>query len=388
MKMLVLTLTVLGVLLTGSVASAQTLKDAVENMASDIESYLTANEIGDIMVGTFEGPSRSTAGRALRRELEQQLKAMDVTVNNALRNVSGCEIRGRYSVTDLGAESASIVVVEADMATKTGEIEHGFRQKVQSQEIKEANDLVKLLGVTADFVDKVASGTDKAKKKKIQAKLTSARKNPNFHFASDSRVAASKSSPFDIEIVVKRDGKYEPLEIGDLKGFAFAPLQQDDVYGLRVRNRARHDVAVEICIDGINIMSLSEDPGYRKRGVWIIGQGKTGFIAGWHKTNQYVHEFLITAAEDAVATELGSPPADLGTITASFFQASDPNARRVASASNYSGTRSIGTGEGKRKDIESKSVNRKISKDLLASISVRYENPEVTDLPDDAPPGE
>lgn len=395
MKAFLLSAMIVSIFAMGSTASAHSLRGAMREMAKDIKRYLDANEIEDIVVSTFSDPIDSTAGRALKRELQQQLKGVGVRVTTRKESRSKCQIVGEYSIGNNLDVQGTTVIVKVQLRTRNNDVESNFRKRVQSQEINDEHDLVKLLGITADFTTDATeaslAGTLEAKNEVVKAKLASAHANPKFHLASSSRVSASKSSPFGMEVLVRRDGSFEPLEVGDIDGLAFAPLQEGDTYILYIYNHAPHHVAVDICIDGVNTYELSEIPEARKLGKWIVKPGKTGIIEGWSKLNTTVYEFAITAAEDAVATKVGSPASEMGTITASFFKARSLDESKVASSQATDGTRSrsiSGTGKGNEKQIESKQSKYIISDDLLASISIRYENPNTDNLPDDAPPVE
>lgn len=154
--------------------------------------------------------------------------------------------------------------------------------------------------------------------------------NPGFFSVNETTIAASSSSPYHVQVKVLRAGSsdYETLGIREVgNGLAFCDLKEGDRYSIIVTNTAPHDVGVELMIDGINSLHLSEVPGFAETGKWLIrgtnangGVPYSARIDGWYRNPEQVYEFQVTSEPDAVATALGFP-AKIGTITATFYGA-------------------------------------------------------------------
>ncbi|MBX3438003.1 MAG: hypothetical protein KF861_10970 [Planctomycetaceae bacterium] len=222
------------------------------------------------------------------------------------------------------------------------------------------------------------------------ARLLDSIRTGGFHLVNPTTMAASSTSPYHIQVKVRRAGasNIEPLEIQSVSGgLAFCDLQEGDFYSIIVTNTAPHDVGLELMIDGVNSLYFSEIPEFTKTGKWLIrgtnnngGVPYSARIDGWYRNPQSVYAFEVTAEPNAVASEIGLP-ARIGTITATFYGAWVGNdvhpleAKLLAELGSARGDR-VGTSKGPQVDAQSTIVERHFGKFPLASVSIRYVNPE------------
>ncbi|MCA9023593.1 MAG: hypothetical protein KDA86_00130 [Planctomycetaceae bacterium] len=222
--------------------------------------------------------------------------------------------------------------------------------------------------------------------------------NPGFFSVNETTIAASSSSPYHVQVKVLRAGSsdYETLGIREVgNGLAFCDLKEGDRYSIIVTNTAPHDVGVELMIDGINSLHLSEVPGFAETGKWLIrgtnangGVPYSARIDGWYRNPEQVYEFQVTSEPDAVATALGFP-AKIGTITATFYGAwkeGEPvHPLEAQLAAQLGAARGLGTGQGAVIGSRSEISRRIFGTHPLASVSIRYVNPDPpVDLPIEA----
>ena len=212
---------------------------------------------------------------------------------------------------------------------------------------------------------------------------------PTVH-KTDKAILSRPRSPFGMEVRVapKTPGKvdkngtrtiadYVAKTPTDTEGYAFVPIQRDEVYGVELSNDADFDTAVQLRIDGLSMYSFSElrDPntGLPQYTYVIVPKKSRVFIRGWHVTNETSDEFLVTEYAKSAAKELNST-APTGTITATFHAAWNPNDPPPADEPKNPNENSLSadaTGRGARFEQKFQEVSKKIgvARDV---ISVRY----------------
>lgn len=277
-------------------------------------------------------------------------------------------------------------------------------EKVEGAIVDNPTDIARVNGVTADLASSVkeATGIDgtvrvppNGRPPAINADLrtkgnaavnqtiNAAIRQPSFHSASSTAVAASANSPFRIEIEAtdpSGTGSYSPVSVIDRRGFAFAPLTEGQLYQVRVYNDADFDIGLELSIDGINSLALSENPTFKELGRWVVPARSSGVIRGWLINNQKIESFMITAEPNGVAALLGRTQA-IGMVTATFFPAWEGTAIPPFQQL-LGGTKKGATGRGPAQQANVQNVLRTFGTEPLAMITVRYNNPEPpTDLP-------
>jgi len=395
---ILLAILLLSVTSSGAVARANTLEQAVENMAGNIGDYLQEKGQQRIALQPFVGPSSSTAGRAIQSSLKKALEKRNTTVQRLGTNWT---IRGSYSMETVS--SGAIVLIKAELVDSRGKEISGFREKVKVEKVVDVEDISRLLGSTVDLTDEQSalasaqkesgeSNSDSTSKLKAAEKITQREKDvsetlvssltkPEFAFRNvgKTEIAASNDSLFRVEILVRRAGagSFQPIAVEDVGGFPFAPLAANDVYKLKVYNDSDHAIGVKVSVDGINSFALADRPEIRDLGTWFIPAASSGVIPGWYVNRGLAKEFLVTASGE----NLGLPDAlDIGTVTVQFFNAwreGEPQPEIELAARDRGQLR---TGVGRDISRQGGFQRAFFGKVLLSSVSLRYSNPD--DLPE------
>jgi len=391
----------LSMTLGGSIARANTLEKAVENMAENISDYLDQKGQRQIALQPFVGPSSSTAGRAIQSSLKKALEKRDATVQ---RLGTDWTVRGSYSMETVSG--GAIVLIKAELVDSRGKEISGFREKVKVEKVVDVEDISRLLGSTVDLTEeqtalasaqkdnKDAGSSDSSATEKLEAAkkiserekdvaetLVSSLTKPEFAFRNSGKtaVAASDESLFRVEMLVRDAGtnSFRPMGVENVGGFPFAPLKANDVYKLKIYNDSDHAIGVKVSIDGINSFALADRPEIRELGTWFIPPSSAGVIPGWYINNTLAKEFLVTASGE----DLGLPNAlDIGTVTVQFFNAwreGEPKPE-IELAAREKGQLRTGVG----RDVSRQGGFQQcfFGKVLLSSVSLRYSNPD--DLPE------
>ncbi|QDU40820.1 hypothetical protein Mal4_51820 [Maioricimonas rarisocia] len=208
--------------------------------------------------------------------------------------------------------------------------------------------------------------------------LLDALANPKFHLDGESIVAASEESPFRVEVLAKPPGgsEYLPVAIQDKSGLAFAPLQEGELYAIRIYNDADFDVGVELTIDGLNTLAFSELPGFKETGKWVIRAHSSGTIKGYHVSNETVDTFQIAARPTGPVQDQLANPDRIGTVLAAFHVAWPEDQTPPLVARILGQSRDLVTVRGPRIDAPSETVQRVFCQTAVAFVGVRYLNPK------------
>ena len=361
--------------------------------------------VDDFSVADKFRPSKATkkqlANKLSEALIKRKVKVAKTDVEPATHVLKG-ECRGIY--TSNGANLELIV----SLVTSDGVEVNGFRASVNAVEVSDREEVASILGLTVDATtakpkssgikgDEEVAATQANKFKESVKNPTVAITSPEGQKAIQTIVSPTKSSKFKIEILVKTDAGFVPVEVKNVGGMAVVGLKKDDTYQVKIYNDFDFDVAVKLTLDGINSLSLSKVEAYRRAGCWIIpGKSKTSqvtqskplTITGWHITDEDVKDFLVTTYPDSVAQSLGGQAEGIGVIQAQFFPAwsgNEPPFEELMAGSRAASD-GLATGAGEIKQSRSEKLVRHIGKTLLGAITVRYSRPEIPmDLPTDAP---
>lgn len=355
-------------------------------------------------VGLFDSNGAEVKGfrqrftEAAAETREQALEDIQEAVSTANTAASLGEKIGTTSQTALvGAKPEPITEARVDAAVKSV-------SNVQGAVVDNPTDIARVNGVTADLASsvKAATGIDGTAQigpggrppainsdlrtkgnAAVNQTINAAIRQPSFHPATATAIAASPTSPFRIEIEAtdpSGTGSYSPVSVIDRKGFAFAPLVEGQLYQVRVYNDADFDVGLELSIDGINSLALSEIESFKSLGKWVIPARSSGVVRGWLINNQRLDEFVVTAEPQGVAALLGRTQS-IGMVTATFFPAWEGNAIPPFQQL-LGGAKKGATGQGRPLAANIRNVIRTFGTEPLAMITVRYNNPEPpADLP-------
>jgi len=381
---------------SASAQGVQSLEDAVDKLAGQISQYLKSRNESSLMMGPFSGPPASGAGTKLIKTLSDDLGERDITVSK----ISGMQVRGNFKQRRQGDRMT--VLITANLFDRKGNEIFLFRQTFKKAfedgvEVSDPEDVANLTGASVDTTtpdtedetpaednppavdgagEKVITATEREKE------IADAIDNPKV-IVTGAIAAAKTGSPFRVELLVRKGEGYVPRPLEIDSGFAFANINVAETYAVKIYNDSDFDCGVKLTIDGLNSFEFSNNPFYRKLGMWVIPRKSAGLIKGWHRTDAFSDSFLIADLPDTAAAKLGRETSAIGTITASFFAAWSPgeNPPKVETLAS----RSKGTARGPEVQQRNIPVLRFFGRSLLAAVSIRYVKP---DPPEDLPPTE
>ncbi|MCA8997781.1 MAG: hypothetical protein KDA80_12370 [Planctomycetaceae bacterium] len=207
---------------------------------------------------------------------------------------------------------------------------------------------------------------------------------------SETRIAASDTSPFEVEILATApdltsdptDADYSLVGIVQRGPFPFAELREGQHYSVRVHNNSDHPVAVELTIDGINSLELCEVESFKAIGKYVVAARGKATLKGWLKNRGEWSTFQLTKQGQSVAAELGRVQ-KIGVIGVSFYPTWEEGEEEPLFEKLLASTgKSIGTGEGAKVSAnEIRDVVRNFGTEPFSIVTVRYRNPDPDDLP-------
>jgi hypothetical protein len=304
---------VLAARLTGS-SRGDELETKIGNLARSIAGLLSQRNEVKVAIGEFAGAAalRASAGPGIAQSLTEALFKLNVTSDEE----AAIEIGGEYFLAEgSGGSLPSMKVKFKVVDTKDG------RNEIAKPEIDlfDAAVVARLSGATGDISGK--TNRERSRKVRESLKVPAVVINrPGGDSSPASRVSVP-GTPYALEVLVKSGSEYEPREAFLERGRPFVALRRDDICAIRLSNDSPLDAAVELCVDGVNVFALHNDPSMRKARI-IIPAGKSELLRGFPVSNTESKEFLLARIDAPVDSRLlpkGNPK--LGTITALFAAA-------------------------------------------------------------------
>ena len=340
-----------------------TSAEALGLVAAGFQKMLDKHGVTEAAGGDFKGAGEivGTAGANLKRVMARALAAAEVRVSPKARYV----VEGTFDVVEDDAKR-QLVRVSAVLKDAATEVALGTLAVAVKNEVE----VGEILGLTVEY----PAGATPGERLLALKSAVDDRPKPS---VKDGVVRASADGRFGVEVLVKRGGKWVPVEPKAEKGEAVAPLRRDDVYAVRLVNDADFEAAVAVRIDGLSVFAASSDtdtktglPVYQHL---LVPKGRAVVVEGWHAGGNDWNEFLVTSFDKSLAKELKSP-GKVGTITASFHAAwkkgDAPPAGEPKTADEYAQSADA-TGKGNRFVQEVKPEERQLGA-LRGTISVRY----------------
>jgi hypothetical protein len=343
------------------------LATEIHALAGDIKKLLDSRGENSITVGTFKSAPRmpSSTGPAFARLLRAELRKLGIDVRQRGTKLT---VEGRYRLVEDKVSSLAAVELVVNFVDEDGQEVAGLKLKPRG--IFGDATVAGLLGLTVQLPP---DGNDRDRDRKIRE----AYEKPHTEVDEGKTVIRSSAgSPYAIEVLVKKAGRFVPRAASEEDGLAFVRINRDEVYAVRVINDADHEVAVTLTIDGLNAFTFSKvqnKEGTPLYSCFLVGKRSTTLTTGWHIDNEQSDEFLVTSYARSAAAEVGSST-NLGTITATFAAAwpedSIPPAGEPA-APSYRAKSADATGRGVRHEKKWVEVQRVfgVTRD---SVSVRY----------------
>ncbi|MCI0455625.1 MAG: hypothetical protein L0Z62_01430 [Gemmataceae bacterium] len=340
-------------------------------VAKGVKKLLEGKGASAIAIGQFSGPANfpTSAGPGIALALTEELRELGV----AVKPRAGLGISGSYRVQGAKKPAAAkdgrppeplVLLLKAQVEDDAGEVLVDFERK-----IFDARTISQLLALS--YQGKPGGGKYEYEQD-LEKKTRESLLKPSIYVAN-SRIAADASSPYAIEVLVKKGGQgsYRPLSARNEDGLAYVSVEKDDVYAVRLINNSAYEAAVALTIDGLSAFAFSEDKSLR--GYYIVPPRGGMTVVGWHGNSRESYEFQITDYGKGAAALLGSNLANVGTITATFAAAwtkqqppDEPKEPLTVGAAPP-----FATDKGKKVGVATAVVKREIGVPR-ASVSVRY----------------
>jgi hypothetical protein len=338
-------------------AAERTMNEEIGRLAQDVQKYLMGLNVDAVAVGVFTGPAECNVEVQLRRSLVQELESLRVRIDDRAR----LEVKGKYTPVDLadtkriGVEM-SCILYDRQRGRTAGEL--------KAKLITETTDIVQIVGLTLAMSP---GATEEERHGIIRRALA----DPRAHVRGNA-VWADRDSPYGMEVRRKGGDRYEGREPKEKEGLAFVDLAENDVYSVRLFNRADHEVAVTLTIDGLNVFSLGE-LGVKNRAtrkfeypMILIPPRSDVEVRGWPLTIKKSSEFKLTTYGESAVARLGGDPAKVGVITAQFAASWPKGGKPPADE----GAKNLATGQGATIDAPFEPVERNVGR-TRASVSIR-----------------
>ncbi len=225
--------------------------------------------------------------------------------------------------------------------------------------------VLQIAGLNVDIPTK---GTEKARQKEIIRQY----KEP------DTKIETNQirtKNPFSMEILVSNGGRHDTREpYLDKKGRPFVDLHLREEYIVRLYNKADHEVAAMLVIDGVNVFINSKEEGVTPDSKFIIKPGTFIDVPGWFITKHNSKAFEISGFEGSVAEGAGEhiSSSNIGTITATFQACWEAGGKRPADEPGGNPKGGKATKAGRDLEKEYAVVVRDFGV-VRSTISVRYD---------------
>jgi hypothetical protein len=245
------------------------------------------------------------------------------------------------------------------------------------REVNDTGDIARILQLTI-------APPDTPDFSKRNAETAKAEKAPAFALApgSKTQVTAMNFPRYAMELRRHENGTGAAMAVqpNSENGLAFAPIGIGDTYEVVLYNYDEEsDAVAKIEIDGLDVVntfnsdktSTGEKQSYPGYFIPRAVQGKPGqhVISGWLNTvkpsKDNVFKFVVNKLGEGAASQLNVRSTKTGFVTATFFDACEPNGK--LRGRNFGET---GKGEGMRVDYELKPVQ--VAKVPLSIVSIRY----------------
>jgi len=355
-------LLVSGFVLAGPTRAAdRTIQGELAGFAKDVQKYLLAQNVRivDVDRPPFTGSGNCTIEPRLRMTLVQELERLQIDIDKKARFL----IRGQYKGLDLTDTKRLGVELTPELYDRQRD-RTAFTSKAKL--ITDSNEVIQTLGLTGALPP---AGTEEERQEKIR-KMPGSQK---VHLASHA-VLAEAGSPYGVEILVKKgEDAYESRPPTEQDGDAFVTIDKGKVYAIRLINKADHEAAVTLTIDGLNVFSLSrlweKDGGTTAVSypTWMVPAGQSIVVHGWPLNVNEAAEFKVTSYGESAVAELGGDAKKAGVITALFAAAWPKGVRPPAGE----GGKSVATGRGAEIDSPFKPLERNVGR-VRAFVSIRY----------------
>jgi hypothetical protein len=347
---------------TAPAGASEALRPALAEMSEQIAKFLKGQNEDTIAVGAFTGPARasSSSGPGIQRILIEELQKQGIRVQTRAK----LEVKGDYlDVLDPNSQLLTLRI-KATVLDRQGDAVVVLDKKLDKR-IDDRDVLTQVLGINK--TDFGAGITPVKESQAIRQRLD----NPSVVLVG-ARVQPAPKSPYGIEVQVKQRGRYLTRQAFDQNGFAFVPLNRNEVFAVNLINDSDHDAAVELTIDGLSMFAFSPDKNFKHV---VVPRKNSALIKGWYRNNEISDEFLMTEYSRSAVAQLLAGADQIGTITATFAAAWGPNQNPPPDeGSRFRDPFSPAVGRGRSVATSYQEIPRQLGR-VRDVISVRYKKP-------------
>ncbi|MEM7473671.1 MAG: hypothetical protein AAF483_01635 [Planctomycetota bacterium] len=182
-------------------------------------------------------------------------------------------------------------------------------------------------------------------------------------------IRPSKASPYGVEFLKEKHGRYEVLEPILQKGTVSIRVHKGDLIACRLHNASGVDAAANVLVDGLSRFALSDDP-QRKGSLDLVPNAKSRTIKGYFRNTKHVDAFCVGEYSKSVAAKLLPEGQDHGTFTVAFRAAWEEGKPIPPNEKKFE-TRKLGIEQGPQRDDRTRQVHRNIGA-IRAIVKVFY----------------
>ena len=275
--------------------------EAIREVARQLTSQLRMHTVDTIFVRHFRGPGSN--------ELHLTNLLVEILDRNFTIGPGGVEIEGRVRALDNSG---------------AGTLE-GYRISVN---LEGPDDSINFPGASVDVSNDIEaheklSETDTPRPQPPEVagqpfEDVTAQKPAISELIRDSRVYASPTSPYSMEILIQdENGEFSPRKPFVQDGALVINLERGETYKVRVYNDSAYESFAKLNIDGLGRFALARNQGQR-RNIDLVKPNKERDFVGYYLTPQAAASFVVGEYEESVAKRLLGDAADIGTISVTF----------------------------------------------------------------------
>lgn len=271
-------------------SASQELRDKLANIA---DSILKNTKQQAVTVGQFSptGLPDTNNGPGIEQLLT---KALEAKASGIVKADALFEVKGDYSLVNskVNSQLKVVKIITRLISKETGE---ELKELRVDAELTQNRTIAEVLQVTASLDP---NGTQAERNKALEVKA----KQPSVHLhgTNNTLISSTADSKYAVEMLVK------PLEDNDKvaaggrkadneKGLAFVPIDEKELYEVKVYNNSDKPAAVSLTIDGLDVFHFSKDrndKGDPKFTHFILQAGDSFAIPGWHNSLEGTENYL------------------------------------------------------------------------------------------------
>lgn len=349
------------------------LRTELRSLAAEVKSIIDKRGGGVVAVGAFTGSAdlQGHVGPQVQLVLTEELTGTGLTVST--KNFQ-FEVSGKY-LPFKDTKENRLDLAENDKERKEAGNASGLNcvrlvaliSRSNGQPLNEVPTGRLIFGSESvpGMLGTGMSGPPRQDPREISDQFAMAKQQPQVK--TEGTVIKGQTGQFEIEVLVKKGDSYVARPVTSQESGPFVGLSPNDIYGVRLTNKASFEAAVNLRIDGVNCFAFSDS----RSQYWILSPGQSFDVLGWHRSDTKTTEFKVVAnfPETAAAKLKLQPSESIGLITASFSACWESDALRPKDEPKVQGR---GTGFGNDITVKTESVSRTIGqvRDMLV---VRYE---------------